>query len=232
MKKLLSYLTVAILLFSCSNNKKGNMLVNGTIEGLKKGTVYLQKYKDTLLISVDSVKLDGKSNFTLTDEIESPEIYIIALDKIADEKISFFGEKGTITVNSKLSKLSTSAKIEGSKNQEIFDEHLKMVKQFNGKQLDLFKEKFDAQKNNDSEQYAKIEKEEESIIKRKFLYTTNFAVKNANYEVAPYIALTELYNANIKLLDTINNSLSKEVKASKYGKQLQNFISKIKETEK
>ncbi|NLP58240.1 DUF4369 domain-containing protein [Lutibacter sp. B1] len=232
MKKLLSYLTVAILLFSCSNNKKGNMLVNGTIEGLKKGTVYLQKYKDTLLISVDSVKLDGKSNFTLTDEIESPEIYIIALDKIADEKISFFGEKGTISVNSKLSKLSTSAKIEGSKNQEIFDEHLKMVKQFNGKQLDLFKEKFDAQKNNDSEQYAKIEKEEESIIKRKFLYTTNFAVKNANYEVAPYIALTELYNANIKLLDTINNSLSKEVKASKYGKQLQDFISKIKETEK
>ena len=60
---------------------------------------------------------------------------------------------------------------------------------------------------------------------------TNFAVRNANYEVAPYIALTELVNANIKLLDTVSNSMSPEVRASKYGQQLVEFIDDIKSTE-
>jgi len=44
--------------------------------------------------------------------------------------------------------------------------------------------------------------------------------------------LSDLFNANIKLLDTINNSLSKKVKASKYGKELANFIAGIKKDEK
>ena len=106
-----------------------------------------------------------------------------------------------------------------------------MAKKFSGKQLDLIKEKFDAQKNNNTALLSKLEKEETNLIKRKYYFSTNFAVNNANYEVAPYIALTELYYANIKLLDTINNSLSKKVKATKYGLELADFIKNIKETE-
>jgi len=56
-------------------------------------------------------------------------------------------------------------------------------------------------------------------------------VKNANFEVAPYIALTDLFDANIGLLDTINNSLTPSIKQSKYGKQLDVYIKKIKEVE-
>jgi len=40
-----------------------------------------------------------------------------------------------------------------------------------------------------------------------------------------------LYNANTKLLDTVNNSLSEKVKASKYGVELNTFIKNIKKTE-
>jgi len=43
--------------------------------------------------------------------------------------------------------------------------------------------------------------------------------------------LTDLYNANVSLLDTINNSLSKKVKKSKYGLELQKFIDTIKNSE-
>ena len=50
--------------------------------------------------------------------------------------------------------------------------------------------------------------------------------------VAPYLALTEIYDAKINLLDTINNSLTPEIKASKYGKKLQEFIDKVKDSEK
>ena len=207
------------------------MIVNGTIDGLKKGTVYLQKMKDSVLVSVDSVQLNGEGVFTLVDNVESPEIYLLQLDNIEDKVIPFFGEKGEITISSKLPKFSYAAKVSGSENQKILEEHEAMDRKFNGKQLDLIKEKFEAQKENDTALVSKIEKEEENLIKRNYLYTINFAINHSQNEVAPYLALTELYYANIKFLDTVNNSLSKKVKASKYGRDLQEFIENIKKTE-
>ena len=50
----------------------------------------------------------------MVDELERPEIYYVTLDKNTNQKISFFGEKGEITITSKLSKFVTSAKITGS----------------------------------------------------------------------------------------------------------------------
>ncbi|MFK5958273.1 MAG: DUF4369 domain-containing protein [Lutibacter sp.] len=231
MKKIIYSFIIISLLISCGNDKKGTMKVHGTINGLKKGTIYLQKYKDTLLVSLDSVKLNGENNFTLVDDIESPEIYFVVLDNNVDKKISFFGEKGEITLTSKLDKFATSAKILGSKNQTLLEEHEAMIQKFNGKQLDLIKDKFEAKKAGDTEFFTKLEKDEKSLIRRKYYFSTNFAVNHGEYEVAPYIALTELYYANIRLLDTINNSLSKKVKASKYGLELKEFIDGIKKNE-
>lgn len=231
MKKLLSCVILVTLLFSCTSDKKGNMLVNGTIDGLKKGTVYLQKMKDTVLVSVDSVEINGDGKFILSDDVESPEIYFISLDKMQSEIISFFGEPKEISITSKVEKFATSAKITGSENQLKLDEHNEMAKKFTGKQLDLFKEKFDAQKANDTALLSKLLKEEKNLIKRKYYYTTNFAVTHSDFETAPYLALTELYNANVKLLDTINNSLTAKIKKSKYGLQLDKFIKEIKQNE-
>ena len=232
MKKIFGFLAIVTLLVSCNKNEQGNMVVKVTIDGLKKGTLYLQKVKDTTLVSVDSVQLEGKTEIVLSDDVKSPELYFLALDKIASERISFFGEKGEIKVNAKLEKFATSAKITGSVNQDLLAEHKAMAQKFNGKKLDLVVEKFNAYKINDTALASKLEKEEKSLIRRKYYYTTNFAVINATHEVSPYLALTELFDANIRLLDTINNSLSKEVKASKYGKELEKYITDIKKAEK
>lgn len=232
MKKVVVSIFVVVLLISCNQKKQGNMLVHGTISGLKKGTVYLQKLKDTALVSVDSVSLNGINTFTLTDNVKSPEIYNLILNGKPDEKIAFFGEKGEITITTKLSKFEVGAKITGSKNQELLDEYKAMIKKFNNKQLDLIKEKFDAQKNSDTALVTKIQAQEKNLIKRKYLYITNFAIQHRKFEIAPYLALTDLYYANIKLLDTVNNSLSKKIKKSKYGIELAKFIDDIKKIEK
>ncbi len=207
------------------------MVVNGTIDGLKKGTLYLQKMKDSVLVSVDSVQLNGLSNFTLVDDVISPEIYFLQLDNIEGKVIHFFGEKGEITISSKLSKFAFAAKISGSENQKILEEHQAMSRKFNGKLLDLLKETFEARKENDTALIAKIEKEKDGLIRRRYLFTINFAINHPKNEVAPYLALTELYNANIMYLDTVNSSLSKKVKASKYGMELHEFIQNIKKNE-
>lgn len=231
MKKIIGFIIIVAFIISCNKSEKGNMAVQVTIDGLKKGTVYLQKVKENIIISVDSIQLNGEPTFLLYGDVGSPEIYYLALDKQAGERISFFGEKGKISITSKLSKFATSAKITGSVNQDLLDEHDAMAKKFNGRKLDLLVEKFEAQKIKDTALLSKLKNEEESLIRRKYYYSTNFAVLNAEHEVAPYIALTELYNANIRLLDTINNSLSQKVKTSKYGLELGKFIKDIKAKE-
>ncbi len=231
MKKVILLFTVFAFLFSCNSEKKGSMLVTGEIKNLKKGTLYLQKIKDTLLVTVDSIALDGVGTFNLSDEIESPELYFLSLAKSPTKQISFFGEEGTITINTKLDKFVYGATIKGLSNQLLLDEYKKMIGQFNDKRLDYIKANFDAQKAKDSIKIAVIDKKIKSLIKNRYLYTANFAKNHADKEVAPYLALTELANANIRLLDTVNNSMSDKVRNSVYGKKLEVFIKEIKSKE-
>jgi len=231
MKNILIVLVVFTFLFSCTSDKKGSMLVTGEVKNLKKGTLYLQKIKDTLLVTVDSIALDGVSTYTLSDDIESPELYFLSLDKSPSKQISFFGEKGTITINTRLNKFVYGASIKGLSNQLLLDEYNEMIDKFNGKNLDLIKAEFETNKVGDSIRYDSISKARKNLLKSRYLYTTNFAVNHADKEVAPYLALTELPNANITLLDTIHKSLSTEVSASKYGKKLNDFLAEIKANE-
>lgn len=88
-----------------------------------------------------------------------------------------------------------------------------------------------AYKNNKADEMNKIELQQQDILKRKYLYTTNFAVNHADYEVAPYVALAEIYDINLKFLDTIQKSMTPKVSKSLYGKKLNNFIAERKKEE-
>tara|TARA_B110000003_G_scaffold44726_2_gene42381 strand:- start:5098 stop:5790 length:693 start_codon:yes stop_codon:yes gene_type:complete len=230
MKRIL-VICLLVLIIACSKEKElGNMVIQGKIKGLKKGTLYLQKMQDTLLISVDSIQLFGNESFTLTDNISSAEIYYIYL-KGNQNKISFFGEEGTISINDRLDKFGISPQIKGSKNQKIIEKYKGVATKFQGKQLDLLAANIQAQKDNDIETSKSLRKQSERQNIKKYIYTINFALNHADTEAAAYITLTELVDANIKYLDSINNSLSINVKQSIYGRELASFIKTIKETE-
>ena len=232
MKKIIAVLVVSILMIACSSKKDGNMIVEGTIKGLKKGTLYLQKMNDTAIFSIDSVNVLGDGNFRLTDNVESPVMYYLTYDGNAnDKRILFFGGKGTITINDNMSTFGFSPEITGSPNQLVLDKFLKINNQFKNQRLEFIKKEFDARQSKNADLIENLEKDFNKMIRRKYLYTTNFALSNSDSEAAAYIALTELYDANIKLLDTINKKLSIDVKNSIYGKRLDKYISKIKAQE-
>ena len=230
MKKFWLGFTALLLIAACSKENDNTMYVKGSIKGLKKGTLYLQKQMDSLIVSVDSVYVDGTDSFVMQDQVESPEMYYLTLGT-GDKKIAFFGEKDTISISSDLDKFALRATISGSENQDRLDQYYEMAKKFNDQNLDLIKEEFEARKIGSQDSIDAVGKKLKNWTRRKYLYTTNFAITNADYEVSPYIALTELEDANVTLLDTINNSLSEEVKASKYGKQLDDYIKRIKESQ-
>ena len=217
------------MIISCGKNEP-NLTVTGSIKGLKKGSVYLKKIQDTVLVTIDSIVINGNSEFELHSELDSPEVFFLYLDKNSNEtdRIRFFADKGITEINTTLKNFLFDAKINGSKQQKTLEEYQLMMSRFNEKNLNLIKENFEAQKDGDTSRFNSIQKEFDNLLKRKYLYTVNFALNNKDSEVAPYLALTEIYNAQIKYLDTINTSLTPEVKNSKYGKELQLFVDNIK----
>jgi hypothetical protein len=124
-----------------------------------------------------------------------------------------------------------SPEITGSDNQLILENFSKINNQFKNQRLEFIKKEFEAVQSKDLDLIEKVQNDYNRMIRRKYLYTTNFALTNSDSEAAPYIALTELYDANIKLLDTINKKLSVAVKKSAYGKRLDKYISEIKAKE-
>ena len=215
-------LFILLIILGCENDK--NLInVNIQIDGFKKGKVYLQKIKDSTLVNLDSVFVDSKNLIILKSKIESPEIFYIDLGISGkDNKIAFFAEKGEIKIVTNLKRFNTDFEISGSSNDSIYRKYLSIIKRFNNNKLDLIKLSFDNSKNKDS--VSIIQAKIESLNKRQYMYSLNFAVTNGDYHVAPYIALTEFYNSEKILLDTIKSSLSNEVLNSKYGKILNELI--------
>ncbi|RKS53851.1 uncharacterized protein DUF4369 [Gillisia mitskevichiae] len=235
MKKI-SFLLLIIMSITACSDKENNLFIKGHIKGLKKGTIYLQKIEDTLLVNVDSVMIDGDANFELGDYIESPQIMYLFLDKVDNtvynDRIDFFAEAGEVTINTTLKNFEVDAKVVGSTNQEKLMDYKKMMGRFNDKNLELIQKNFEAQRDENEELILSTNQDFDRLLKRRYLFTVNYAVNNKDLEIAPYLALSEVFDANIKYLDTIYSSLTPEVKKSKYGKDLKSFLKERRKNEK
>ncbi|MFH6771910.1 DUF4369 domain-containing protein [Gaetbulibacter aestuarii] len=222
----------ALIMVACGKKDK-DLIVKGHVDGLKKGTIYLKKMNDSSLVSVDSVSINGSSDFELSSALESPQMFYLYLDKNSkqENRIAFFADKGITEINTSLKNFAFGAKIKGSKQQDVYAEYQKIISRLNGENLNLIEEQLNAQKSGDSALIDSLNTMGEKLLKRRYLYSVNFAINHADSEVAPYIALADIYNAQYKLLDTINKSLTPQVKASKYGKELDTFLAKIRANE-
>lgn len=233
MKNILILSLIGLFLISCSGDSKNTMTVNGSIKGLKKGTLYLQHLQnDTLLVSIDSLEINGSSDFSFETTMESPDIYYLYLNKDdhndINDRITFFGEPGVITVNTSWDTFDTTAEIKGSKSNEKFEEYKKGMSRYNAKNLELLQARFDPNMKKDSLTMDSLAKLGDKNIYRSYAYALNFALNNKDSYVSPYIAIREVADANIKYLDSISKMLTPEVAASKYGKELKKYVSENK----
>ncbi|RMA58466.1 DUF4369 domain-containing protein [Ulvibacter antarcticus] len=234
MKYVFSLFAVLVLVVSCSKSDK-EMQLSGYVKGLKKGTILLQKIEDTLLVSVDSVQINGDSNFKFSEEIESPEVYYLYLrlkdGTLLDDRIPFFAEAGEITINTSLKSFAIDAVITGSNNEKLFDDYKKIKQRYTTKNLEYIEEKFAAYQEGNDSLFKSLEKKSKNLESSKYLMTVNYALNNFESELSPYLVLSEIPNANIKYLDTVYQKLTPKIKDSKYGKALESFIGDRKKSE-
>ena len=234
MKKVCLALVTLIVLTSCSNNEQSkDLTLTGTIKGLKSGTVYIQKYQDTSLVVLDSIKIDGNSTFESHLDLTEPEMLYIVLDRgittTIDNSLLIFAEPGKIDVQTDLKHFYANAKVTGSKNHELYVNYMKMNSKYNDQLHDLLQLDMDNFKAGKETNSPDITEKRNLVLKKKYLAAINFAVNHKEYEIAPFVALSEISDANIKYLDTISKSLTPKVSSSKYGKMLGDYIEMRKE---
>jgi hypothetical protein len=231
-KTLIAFVTLALLAACSKKESTGNVHITGNIKGLKNGTLYIQRIVDTSLVAIDSIKIDGNSAFESNITLDSPEMLYLFLDRgvtnSLDNNILFFAEPGNINIETNLDNYISGAKITGSKNQELYEQYSKINSRFIDENLSLVEPRFKAIKRQDLKAVDSITKLQENNIKRKYLYATNFALNNKDHEVSPYIALAEIYDINLRFLDTIQKSMTPKVAKSLYGKKLTKYVGDLK----
>ena len=218
------YLLLVILITSCTQTPK-NTTVSGSIKGLQKATLYLQHVQDDGFTTLDSLEMTSTTDFVLGCDLKEAELLFLSLSKDVDaERISFFADKGHTTINTSLKRFKFDAQIEGGVQQKLLESYYKNIGRFKDQKLELIEAQLNAQKDGDSERADSLRVEMDKIVQRSYLYSINFAINNKDSEVAPFVAVSEIYDANVKYLDTINKVLPPKIANSKYGIILEAYI--------
>ena len=219
------YLFLLIILIGCQPNKN-KLDLNFKIMGLKKGEVTLNKLNDTSFVKIDSFIVNGDKTINFKYHLEEPEILFLDLD-VNDgsnaRSLSFFAENKIIDITTSLENYGFDIIVKGSINDSLLRDYKSINKKFNDEKLNLFERSFENSRLNNSDSLIIIENSIVNINKRQFLHNANYAVRNSNYELSPYIAITDLIDSK-KILDTVYKSLDEEIKNSKYAEQLKKLI--------
>lgn len=239
-KNIIALALVIISLVSCNKkeNDNSNLHLTGNIEGLSQGKLYIQQIKDSSLIVIDSIIIKGDSKFETNLKIDSPEMLYLFLDRgqtnSIDNNLVFFAEPGEMHIETTLKSFFADAKVTGSKNHDLYVEFTQMRSKFNDKKMDLVEKELKNMTEKNVKTQDSITEVNNNLIRKKYLYIANFATNHADKEIAPYLALSEISDINVRYLDTIQSKMNTEVANSKYGKMLTAYIAerkKLKKTE-
>ena len=221
------FLVLFFFVFSCTKiDSENHFSLNLEIEGLKKGIIYLEKISDSSMVVIDSVSYNGNNSIQFQGKIDEPEIMIISLtfeNETDPKRFPFFVEKSNIILKTRLKDFGFKVDSKGSKNDSIYRQYLEINKRFNNEKLDLISKSLGFQKSGNKDSISFYDSKLVSVNKRQFLHNANFAMRYSNYEIAPYIAITDLRESSA-ILDTIYKNLGNGIKNSKYALELKTLI--------
>lgn len=227
MKRLLLSLSAIALLASC-NSTSENTEVTISINGLKKGTVYLQKITEAGLINLDSVESNGKETLNLRLNLNHPELIYAYLDKADgstfNDRLAIFAEPGEIHISTSLTNFENDAVIKAGEEHEAFKNLQEMLSRFTKKDFELM-QLAQTDRINDDRFVDSIVKQSNSNNIKRYQFIANYALSNPNKYVSAYLVTSEGEELNPKWKDSIFNNFSEAIKKSTYGQQLNSQLS-------
>ena len=222
MKRFLLSLSAIVFLVSCSSNTK-NTEVTIIVDGLKKGTVYLQKITESGLVNLDSIESNGNEKLNLSLNLEHPELLYAYLDKFDgssfNDRLAFFAEPGEIQISTTLNNFENAAVVSAGLEHEEFKKLWQMLSRFTKKDFELM-QLAQTDRITDEHFVDSIVNQSNSNNIKRYQFIANYALTNPNKYVSAYLITSEGEELNPRWKDSIFNSFSDAIKKSKYGQLL------------
>jgi hypothetical protein len=222
MKQFLLSLSAIVFLVSCSSNTK-NTEVTIIVDGLKKGTVYLQKITESGLVNLDSIESNGNEKLNLSLNLEHPELLYAYLDKFDgssfNDRLAFFAEPGEIQISTTLNNFENAAVVSAGVEHEEFKKLQQMLSRFTKKDFELM-QLAQTDRITDERFVDSIVNQSNSNNIKRYQFIANYALTNPNKYVSAYLITSEGEELNPRWKDSIFNSFSDAIKKSKYGQLL------------
>jgi len=122
MKNIFLFIFIFITLTSCQKSVS-EFHITGTVEGIRSGTVYLQKFNNKRFYVIDSA-LVQEGQFTFSHDLELPEIYGLTLDTNKNSYMVFLDEN-PIRISLDSARYYSQTRVEGSDLQDLYLEYRK-----------------------------------------------------------------------------------------------------------
>lgn len=215
------------LFFACNTSEKRaeQYSINGTVNGLDKGVVYLQKIQDGDLVKVDSAGF-SEGSFQLAGSVPSPEVHYLSFK---DHKGSarFFLENSKIEIKAFIDNLKQLS-VKGSNSQNAYENYQSQTAQFDNRMQDVYKKWKKATEEGNKILVSNLDSAYGAIQDDKKAYMLSYALENNKSAVAPYIVYSNAYQLNLEELDNVTTNLDPVLDQNVYAKKLKKRVKTLK----
>jgi peroxiredoxin len=229
MKKISNLLLIAIVVMIAACNqpvkKTGNASIKITLTGANGDSIFLAQRVGGEVVTFDSAVFTD-DNTEIVASVELPELFYLRFNNTRGN-IPVFVEKGEMTIAGDYNDLENLT-ITGSVAQEDLEafnaETMAMDMQMNmiGQQYGQ------ARQVGDTEKMDSLEAEYIELDNLKSAFITQYAFNNPEKVVAAFMILSNSYQYELDMLDSLTSSFSPAIGQSEYVKKLQDHVATLK----
>lgn len=226
MRNVLAILVFAMAAISCQS-AKDEYSIKGSIDGVEKGKVYLQKLVDGQPKTVDSTDIAG-GKFSFKGKMEIPDFRVLRLND-REYFAQFFLDNASVTVAAKKDSLRAT-KITGSPTNDVFRLYVTEMDKLS-KEISGLQQKYqEAMSTGNTEAGDKAKIDYQAMIDNNKVFTKNFIKEHSNSVVAPFILMQLVSQLESNDVEEMVSKFAPEIDKSEYVVKLKEYIQEQKKT--
>jgi len=224
MKKFSIFLLIVVILASCTGGKD-SYTINGTINGVDSGMVFLQKFDVDQRVKIDSTQL-VKGEFTFKGKTLLPEMWYLSM-KEKQVFVPLFIENSKINLEIFADSVD-KVNISGSVSHDIYKQYQAMNKSLNDKIEEIYKEWKKAKESKDSAAMKMTDSISTELDKQMKQNLIDFVKANNKTAVASYLIIRNAWQFDLPELESMVNTLDTSLNSSIYTQSLKNRVTLLK----
>ncbi|MFO7853354.1 MAG: redoxin domain-containing protein [Bacteroidota bacterium] len=188
----------AFIIISCSSEPR--YVVEGKLEGVNDGMVYLQKHESGQFVIVDSAFVDDGAFEITGGSVDYPDIYYLTVENKRGY-LDFFLENSRISVKGHADSLY-KAVAQGSFTQDEYDEYNNGLEPLYERNIALFNEISNARQQGDTLKLPELEAERSLLFEEITEYNLEYVRSHPESYITPHILNSQTYDLTIEEIES------------------------------